>query len=498
MGSVPLKLPLATLAISLYAVAALAQPSGTFRQAHELGFGALSSLDPASNGRVLQITEKVMNRLVRPGRDGAPEPVLATAWQPNEDGTVWTFDLRQGVRFHDGSDFDASDVVYSLNRIIDPDFDSSARSSVKMIQQVEALGPHRVRMTLDSPFADLPLQLMDFRMRIIPEGSGDTIAQTGIGTGPFKVERFDADGITILTANEDYWEGSPGVARIEVIAITDSQARLQALLGGQIDMERGITPQLGIVLKSSDRYAVQQIPTGNWIGMAFRTNVAPFDDVRVRRAIRLAADREELLKLVLGGDGITSCDTPVAPNDQYRATLECAQDIPRARALLAEAGYPDGIDIEIFTSSLDSTWPTMAVAYQEQAAKAGIRVTVVNAPADGYWSEVWMQKDAVTTRWNERPADQVLNEAFHSDAKWNETYFKDAAFDDLLAEARNELDFDKRRALYIAAQTYLWENSGTLIPYHVTQLVGLTSRVKNLDPVKNDAVRWHLLEVTDE
>ena len=483
---------------ALFALPAAAEPVGTFRQAHELGFGALSSLDPMSNGRVLQITEKVMNRLVRPGADGAPEPVLATDWAPNADGTIWIFNIRQGVTFHDGSALDAADVVYSLNRIIAPDNDSSARATIQMISRVEATGPHQVTMHLDGPFADLPLQLMDFRMRIIPEGAGDTIAQTGIGTGPFMVERFDPDGITVLKANLDYWEGTPGVAAMEIIAIPDAQARLQALLGNQIDMERGITPQLSKVLNASSRYQVQQVPTGNWIGMAFRTDVAPYNDARVRRALRLAVDREDMLKLVLNGRGIVACDTPVAPNDQYRMDVDCPQDIAGAKALLKEAGYPDGIDIKIHVSALDSTWPTMAVVYQEQAAAAGIRVTVKKESTDGYWSEVWMQKDAVTTRWNERPADQALNEAFASGAKWNETYYQDAVFDQLMSDARAELDFDQRKALYEAAQLRLWDNAGTLIPYHVTQLVGLSARVTGLDPVKNDAVHWHQIRVSPD
>ena len=472
-----------------------AEPSGTLRLAHDLGFGARSTLDPIANGRVLQVTEKIMNRLVRPGPDGTPQPALATRWSANEDATVWTFDLRAGVTFHDGSTFDAGDVVYSLRRVLDPERDSPARAPVAMIESVEATGPLRVRLTLGSPFADMPLQLMDFRLRIIPEGSGPTIGTTGIGTGPFVVERFDPDGITVLTANRDYWEGPPGVARVEVIAIPDAQARLQALLGGQIDMERGITPQLRIVLEKSDRYKVQQLPTGNWIGIVFRTDVAPYDDVRVRRALRLVVDRQQLLDLALGGRGIVACDTPVAPTDQYRADMSCPRDIPKARRLLAEAGYSDGLDVELHISTLDPSWPAMAVAYQEQAAAAGIRVSIVKASTDGYWSEVWMQKDAVATRWNERPADQALNEIFRSDAKWNESYFDDPVFDWMLEEARRTLDFEARKALYIDAQHYLLRNSGTLIPYHVSQIVGLTARVRNLDSVKNDAIRWHLVEV---
>ncbi|MET4104092.1 peptide/nickel transport system substrate-binding protein [Roseovarius sp. MBR-78] len=474
-----------------------AEPHGTFRHAHNVGFGAQSSLDPASKGRVLQIIEKIQSRLVRPGRDGTPSPDLATDWAPNHDGTVWTFHIREGVRFHDGSALDAGDVVYSIARVIDPDYGSPARAAVKMIESVEATGPLTVRMALTSTFADFPLQLMDPRLRIIPEGSGDTVDQTGIGTGPFRVETFDPDGITVLTAYEDYYEGPPALARIEVIGVPDAQARLQAFLSGQLDMERGIAPVLRRALDKSLRYQLLEIPTGNWMGLVFRADAPPFDDPRVRRALRMVVDREEMLALALDGGGVPSCDTPVAPDDQYRVMMTCPPDPQGARALLAEAGYPDGLDVEIYVSALDPSWPVLGVAFQEQAAAAGIRVEITNAAADGYWSNVWMKKPAFATSWGARPADQVLNEAFHSEAKWNESHYSDPEFDRLLEAARAELDFNRRRALYVEAQKHLAETSGTLIPFHVTQLVVLSNRVTHFDPVQNDALRWHLVSVVD-
>jgi len=494
-GRDKMKRLVAMFALSVCTSVAVAEPSGTFKQAHELGFGEASSLDPISKGRVFQITEKIMSRLVRPGLDGLPSPDLATSWSSNDDATVWTLKLREGIKFHDGSAFNSADVVYSLDRVLDPESDSPARSAVKMIENVEAPDATTIVITLSTPFADMPLQLMDYRLRMIPEDSGDSIATTGIGTGPFKVEKFDAQGSTVLVANMDYYEGAPGVERMEVIGIADGQARLQALLGGQIDMERGITAQQRVMLEGSDKFNIQAIPTGNWRGLVFRTDVEPFSDPKVRKAVRLAADRQELIDLVVGGGGVIACDTPVEPNDQYRADLSCPQDIDMAKSLLSEAGYADGIDVELHVATLEPTWPILAEAYQQQAAKAGIRVSINQVPSDGFWSEVWMKKDVSATRWNERPADQALHEIYLSGAKWNESYFTDEKFDALLADARRELDFDKRKALYIQAQEYLWENAGTLIPYHVTKLVGTTARVKNLDEVKNDAVRWHKITV---
>lgn len=166
-----------------------------------------------------------------------------------------------------------------------------------------------------------------------------------------------------------------------------------------------------------------------------------------------------------------------------------------AKALLAEAGHADGIDIEIKVSTLEPSWPTMAEVYQAQGAEAGIRVKISQVPTDGYWRDVWMKETVSMTRWNERPADQALHEIYLSGAKWNETFMNEPEFDALLASARRESDFDKRKALYVEAQEFLWENAGTLAPYHVTRVVGVSLRVKTLDEVKNDAVRWHMITV---
>ena len=476
---------------------AMAEPSGTFRFAHDVGSGALSSLDPIANGRILTITEKLMSRLVRPGVEGIPQPDLATSWGANEDGTVWTFALREGVTFHDGSTFEASDVVYSLERILDPASDSPAASVISMVTGIKALVDMTVELTLESTFADLPLQLMDPRLRIIPEGSGDIIGQTGIGTGPFKVEKFDADGVTILTAFPEYYEGEPQLAKMEVYGIPDEKTRLQAFLAGQLDMERGIKPLLRRALTRSDAYVVQEIPTGNWSGLVFRTDVPPFDDVNVRRALRMVVDREEMLKLALDGGGIISCDTPVAPSDQYRADMACQRDVGEAKRLLAEAGYPDGLSFELHVASNDAVWEAMALVFQNHAADAGIDVKIVNASADGYWTEVWMKKDAFATSWGERPGDQALNEPFQSQAKWNESYFQDYTFDDRLRNARQNLDFFERRNFYVEAQEYLFKRSGTLIPFHRTQLVGHAPRVKGMPAFKSDRIRWHLVRVED-
>ena len=485
------------LAIAAMAASSLVSgaPSGTFRQAHEVGFGAASDLDPISRGRVFAVTEKIMSRLVRPGLDGKPSPDLALSWSSNANATEWTFKLREGVKFHSGKPFTSADAAYSLRWVQDPKLDSPVRSSISMVKSIETPDAKTLKLILAAPYADMPLVLTDYRLMIIPDGAGDTIKATGTGTGPFKLEKFDAQGTSVLVANNDYYDGAPGIARMEIIGIPDGQARFQALMGKQIDMLQNITKQQRQLLERASGFGVQEIPTGNWRGIVFRTDMKPWDDPRVRRAVRLAVDRKAMMELAAGGAGVVGCDTPVGPKDQYRSTKTCAQDIAKAKSLLAEAGYPNGIDLELPVATLQAEWPAMAEAFQQQVAPAGFRVKIAQVPTDGYFNEIWMKRPVSMTRWNDRPADAILNEAYRGGAKWNEAFFKDAKFDALLDAARSELNFDKRRAKYLEAQDYLWENGGTLVGFHALIQVGHTARVKHLDAVENFGIRWHKITV---
>lgn len=473
--------------------------SGTFRISHDLGEGGAENADPLSPNRFGPVIEITSNRLVRPSGSGEPSPDLAVSWSANDSATEWTFKLREGVKFHDGSDFDSGDVVDLLNRIKDPELDSPVASVLAIMESFEAVDPSTVRVSLSAPHADFPMLIMDYRIRMTPEGSGDTIGQTGIGTGPFILETLDPEGTTVLKANPDYWEGPPGVETVEIIAIPDAQARVQALLSGQIDMLRDISQKEQVLFENNPKFKLQHVPSGNWRGsIAFRTDTEPFTDARVRKALRIATDRQAMIDLVAGpGGGIVTCDHPVWTGDQYRANIDCPQQIDEAKRLLAEAGYPDGIEIEVHTSNLIPFWIDFVQVYQEQVAQAGIKVNLVKAPSDGYWTDVWMQVPASTTSWGQRPADQILNEAYRSGASWNETYWNRPEFDRKLDNARQELDREKRTALFHELQRILYEEGGSFIPFHVNQIVVTSARVSGLEPVISDAVRYHLVHVSE-
>lgn len=479
--------------VILMTIAWAAQAESLLRLANDLSFGGSESLDPISANRFYEVNDLIYSRLIRQDDAGRPSPELATTWTANDTATEWTLTLQPGVTFHDGSAFDAADVKFTLERIKDPALESPVTDVLGFIDGVDIVDPLTAKIRLSSPHAGLPLLLMDYRVRMLPEGAA---APFGIGTGPFKLQSFDPESTTRLSANATYWEGAPKLDGIEFTAIPDSEARNQAMLGGQIDVN-GLTRDQEPLYAGSPDFTVQSYPAGGWFGIAFQGNQPPLDDPRIRKALRIAVDRQEMLALMVGeGNGIVTCDTPVGTSDPFRANLDCPQDIAGAKALLAEAGYPDGIDIEVFTADLESGMVQYAEVYQQQVAEAGIRVTLTLAPSDGYWDDVWMQKNAVTS-WSQRPADQFLNEAYRSGASWNESHFANATFDSLLDQARSTLDIEKARAFYVQAQEILFNEGGTLIAFQENGRRVLSSRVTGIPALDEDSIRWHLVGLTE-
>jgi len=466
---------------------------GVLRFAHPLLWKGKESLDPASPVEFAGANVLLYNRLVRADANGIPQPELATAWSASEDATTWTFTLHEGVTFHDGKKFSAADVAYTFAHILDPDLQSPQAATLGLITSTETPDAQTVVFHLSQSHADFPLLLTHRATAIIPEGSAETIATTGIGTGPFKLQSLAADGTTVLVANDDYWKGQPGLAGVELTGLADAEARTLAVQAGQVDLLFDASATQAELFAGNADYTTLSFPGGRWIGLVMRTDTPPFDDARVRKALRLVADRQAMIDLVLNGQGALACDTPVAPTDAYRLAQECPPDIAGAKALLAEAGYGDGLDVTLYTSTNMPLWAPMAEVYQQQAAAAGITVKLEVTPADSYFSEVWMQQSFFTTVWVNRLADQFLNENWRSTAKWNESHLQSAELDALLDKARATLDLEERRAAYHAVQQMIFDEGGHIIPFHINTFYIVSNNVTGVPARDWMNMEWHTI-----
>lgn len=465
---------------------------GVLRIAHDLAWGGTENMDPVDTGRLYPAITMVYDGLAVQGPDGSPKPSLASSWEANEAADVWTFKIRDGVKFHDGSDLTSADVAFSMEWWKGET--STIAPVVSIVESVDTPDDTTVVVNLAQPHADFPLLIMDYRARIIPEGSDESIRETGIGSGPYKLVTLDVEGTTVLEANDDYWGGPPGMAGVEIIGIADAEAQLQAFLAGQTDWMDMTLPQSELA-EAQGGFNIITFPTGAWSAFIMRTDIPPFDNVALRRAMRVVADRQAMVDIALGGAGIVSCDTPVKPDDQYRFDTDCSPNPELAQELLAEAGY-NGETFTLHISDVCPDWTPLAELYQQQLAAIGVNLEIKVVPSDGFWTDAWMVEPFAATCWGERQADQILNEAYRSGGVWNETYWNRPDFDALLDAARSELDFEARKANYVAAQQLLWEEGGALIPYHGSSFRGTTPCVLDVPSAYIFAVNWADIGVT--
>lgn len=471
------RLLLASAAVGGFAVLdsvkfAFASTSSVLRIASGESDGPTGTMDPAFNqidadaARISLVYE----RLVILDKTFTPQLQLAESWASNESCDVWTIDLKPGISFHNGKPLTAADVVYTYRRLIDPKTASPVASTFGPLtaEGIEAVDEKSVRFTLKSPVVEFPALIANRFTYIVPEGStAEQLRTKGIGTGPFKVQEFvPGREPSVFVKHEGYWrKGLPKVDRVELRAIADASARLSALLSGQIDLSWDV-PRVGLqALQKAPNLTVVTTPSPYVLSLTMWVDTPPFDDVRVRQAMKLVVDRQRMIDLVLGGLARPASDQPVASWIQYGIDEPApARDIEKAKHLLAEAGHPDGIDVELYTSEATAGFLEMAALYQAMAAEAGIRVAIKKVPGDGYFANVWRKVPFLCTSKGARNADEALSQFYLSKAAWNDTQWKNEEFDGLIADARRTIDVAKRSDLYRQAQRLLHDDGGVIVP----------------------------------
>jgi peptide/nickel transport system substrate-binding protein len=445
---------------------------------------AAETLDSASSLSAYEYLGALYNRLVRLDESGQTVPDLAREWSGNDDGTVWTFALRRGVRFHDGSRFTADDAIASIRHILDEKTASpqaGVLGEVMTADSMRALDPYTLRFELTKPNAEFPSLLTAYQCYIVPAGAIDTIGTTGIGTGPFKLSSFAPAGTGSIEAFDDHFAGRPALDGIDFFSIQDTTARVNALLAGQIDLisQTNLDFATARVVAASQRATVARVVNAQWYTMPMLATSEQFSDPLVRQAMKLAYDPRKIVDTAVQGTGSPGWDNPVPP--QLAAFLDEPRehDPDKARSLLKRAGH-ERFQASIYTSSYESVFTPLAVAYRDQVKAAGIDLTVKNASADSYYTQIWLQKPLMVSYFfTGRPIDQLLNQIFRSGSSYNESAWANPRFDALLDDARAEMDDAKRLTLYQDAQRMIVADGADMTPMFGDRLVGLSRDVVN-------------------
>ncbi|MCC5974467.1 MAG: ABC transporter substrate-binding protein [Rubellimicrobium sp.] len=451
--------------------------------------GERQSMDPAAmhSGDDAYHIFAVYNRLVDVDDDFNILPELATDWSISEDGLTWTFTLREGVTFHDGSAFTAADVVHTFERLIDPETASGAASVLSFLApgSIRAVDDLTVSFTTAEPVVELPILIANKYTNIVAEGATvEELRLNGNGTGPFMQSQFEPGGaVRILTANPDYWGGAPAAPCLRITVAQEPVAAVTAIGSGQVDLVLNVDPAVIPALANDPAITLLETGASNSMTVSMQVDAAPFDNLAVRQALKAAVDRQGLVDTVLLGYGQVAADNPVPVSSPASFTAEApVQDLDRARELLAEAGYPDGLSFDLFTAEGVPGMVRMAQAFAEQVRPAGFDINVVVTPAESYWDDIWLNRPILTSAWSMRPPAEGLAYAYTSDAQYNETHFRRAEYDTLLAQAATTTDHDARLALYADAGRMLAEEGGVIIPMFVHQVIGLRANCTGFEP----------------
>ncbi len=433
----------------------------------------------------------VFDCLTEIGANGELIGELAESWEATADAVTWTFNLRQGVTFHDGSPFTADDVIASLEMHLAEDARSAAAAIVESIVGMEKLGGHQVQLTLAEGNADFPFLMSDYHLLMYPHGDIEGAIANGIGTGLYKVESFEP-GVRALLSRVDghYKDGTAGwFDSVEAVAINDGSARMTALMTGQVDVVNDVEFQTEPLMRANPNVAILEVTGNQHYTFPMLTNLSPLDNNTVRQALKFAVDRQEMVDKILLGHGAIANDHPIGPANQYYAAdlPQTAYDPDRAKALLSDAGL-DGLSIDLSVSDAAFVGAVDAgQLYQASAARCGIDINVVQEAADGYWSNVWTKKPWCASYWSGRVTeDWMFTLGYVPGAAWNDTNWQNDRFQSLLLSARAELDSDKRREMYGEMQMLCQTDGGVVVPMyanfvdaHSTKL-GIPEQVGNV------------------
>lgn len=431
-----------------------------------------NSLLPARGtiGEEYNVAVLLYNGLVRINEQLGFEPDLAESWEVNEDATEWTFHLRKGVKFHHGKEFKAEDVIYTFELIANPDTASRAASHAELIKSMEAVDDYTVKFTMKEPYAGWADLMIERQLKIMPSDmTAEELTNAPSGTGPFKFVSYQPGDKVVLEKYDNYYEaGLPKLDRIELRIMPEDAAKIAALKAGDVHLIWNLPLEAIGELEEIDGVVVDQKATPTWDGFVLNNENPPFNDVRVRQAVLKSIDKRQLVEFAVFGNGAAT-HSPIPPTHKYfNDEISFEPDIEGARALLKEAGYPNGFDITIKAPVGRPTRERSAVALQQMLKPAGINVTVERVPYNRFGATVSGQAPFYMDGYFARPTlDTSTWPWFHSTGSWNSRmwHYSSEKMDSLLERARRTTDDGELREIYKEMQVLLVEEVPGVIMY---------------------------------
>jgi peptide/nickel transport system substrate-binding protein len=441
------------------------------------------SLDPAKASLSTDYVRccSFYNRLTFIDQSGAPQMELAESIE-SKDAQNWTVKLKKDVSFHNGKELTADDVIFSLKRHLDPATGSKVAKIAAQMSAFKAVDKTTVEITLASANADLPTILAMHHFMIVADGTADF--SLGNGTGAFKREVFEPGVRSIGVRNPNYFKSGPNVDSIEFFAIPDENARVNALLSGDIHLAAAINPRSLRLFDGKEGFVLSKTTSGNYTDLNIRLDMAPGNNRDFVDGMKYLINRDQIVKSAVRGLGLVGNDQPVPPSNFFHnaALKPRAFDPDKAKFHFQKAGVL-GQSIPVVASEAAGSSIDMALIIQATAADIGMKLDVQRLPSDGYWSNYWLKSPVHFGNINARPTPDILFSLLYaSDAAWNESRYKSEKFDKMLVEARSSLDQAKRREIYNDMQVMVSEDAGTIIPAYLSNVDATTARLQGLEP----------------
>jgi peptide/nickel transport system substrate-binding protein len=443
--------------------------------------GSSDTLDPAraASGADFFRTQSLFEGLTITTADIRTELLLAESIEPNADGTVWTIRIRDGVTFHDGKPLTIDDVIYTFQRVQQVSLVGHEATAVMDLANLKKMDALTVSVPLTSARAEFPADLS--LVSIVQSGADDAAFAKPVGTGPFAFDSFTPGQSSLFKKYANYWQnGAPYLDELEFITISDGTARLNALLGDQVDCaDQMLYTQAKQYANSTDVIMNVSKP-GNWVPMTMACDTAPFDDVRVRQAMRLIADRVQLVANAQLGFGEIGNDLFAKGLPGYNDQLpQREQDLDQAKSLLKAAGK-DGLKVTLDASSVSPGMLESATLFAEQAKGAGVEVTINNVPPGDYYGPNYLKYTFGQSSWVAGTVTGLMQGSVGPNATYNETHFHDDNFDKLFTQAQATLDESKRNDMLFECQKILYDTGGYIIWGLSPYIDGLSPKVKDM------------------